>query len=113
MIDLMLDYALYNSCSSCNSGRISLGAPTNPTLSLLGPPRRALRALEAIMHQNPSQIKPDPSKIEPDPNPNQAKSKPKSNPKSSQNQTQIQIQIKSNPNPNPKQNPRRIIAESW
>ena len=50
MIDLMLDYALYNSCSSCNSGNFSKGAPTNPTWSLLG------RAVKAIMDQNPNQI---------------------------------------------------------
>ena len=76
--------------------RIPLGA-------FLGPPRRAMRALEVIMHQNPSQIKPDPGKIEPNPKP---KSKP--NPAQIQNPNPNQ-----NPNPDPKQNPRRITAESW
>ena len=95
MIDPILDYALYSFCSSCNSGRISLGASTNLTWSFLGPPRRAMRALRAIMDQNPSQIEPNPTKIEPNPNQSKSKSSPKADP--NPNPNQIQIKSKSEP----------------
>ena len=59
-----------------------------PTWSVLGPPRRAMRAMKAIVDQNPSQIKPNPTKIEANPNQIQAKIQ-------NQSQNQIEIQIKS------------------
>ena len=60
-----------------------------------------MRAMRAIMDQNPKRIKPNPTKIEPNPKPNQAES--------SQKQVESKSKAKSKPNPagsksNPKQN---------
>ena len=107
MIDLMLDYALYNFCGFCNFGNFSQGASTISLGASQDLPRELWRALSALMDQNPSQIKPNPAKI---------KSKSSQiQPKSNANPNQIKSESKSNLNPGKsksKANPNQDLIES-
>ena len=68
------------------------GAPTNPTWRLLGPPRRAVRAVEGYdgpkSKSNPSQIQPKANRI---------KSKSSPNPNQDRNLARILVEILGNP----------------
>ena len=89
-----------------------LGLPRT-SQDLPGPPRRAVRAVEAIKDQNPKQIKPNPTKIKP----NRIEIKSKSNPNRSR--IKIEAKSKSKSNRNPRQilikegNPRKSQLKSW
>ena len=113
----MLDCAVYNSCSSCNSGSFSQGASTIPTWNLLGTSyeshvellRISLGASTISLGTSQDFLESHES-CESYNGPKSKANQPKSNPKSSQ------IQIKPNPNQNrikiqPNQNQNLIKSQ--